>query len=114
MIAEDDHGILDAMQIILEDAGYTVITMTTGPSVQQVKKEKPDLLLLDIWMSGVYGTTICKNLKSHERTKDIPIIMCSANRHTERLTKECKADDFIPKPFEMRELLEKVERYLER
>lgn len=112
MIAEDDAGILDAMQIILEDAGYDITTIGTGPSVPHVIKQKPDLLLLDIWMSGINGTTICKKLKSHTKTKDMPIIICSANRDTQKLTKECGADDFISKPFEMEELLGKVDKYL--
>lgn len=111
MIAEDDTGILEAMQMMLEDAGYEVMTVEDGKTVQDMKGELPDVLLLDIWMSGMDGTGICQRLKSQNRTKDIPIILCSANKDTQKLAKECGADDFLAKPFEMKDLLSKVKKY---
>lgn len=112
LIADDDIGILEAMQIMLEDAGYEVTTTVDGKSVLDMKGDLPDVLLLDIWMSGIDGTNICKYLKSQKRTKHIPIIMCSANRETQKLTKECGAEDFLTKPFEMNDLLAKVNKYV--
>ena len=111
LIAEDDTGILEAMQIMLEDAGYEVTTTVDGATVQDMKEDLPDLLLLDIWMSGMDGKDICKHLKSQALTKHIPIIMCSANKDTKHIAKESGADDFIAKPFEMNELLSKVKKY---
>lgn len=111
MIAEDDTGILEAMQVMLEDAGYEVTTTVDGEAVKNMREDLPDLLLLDIWMSGIDGTDICKHLKSQELTKHIPIIMCSANKDTQQLAKECGSDDFITKPFEMKDLLAKVKNY---
>ncbi len=111
MIAEDDIGILEAMQIILEDAGYKVETTVNGKTVQDMKEELPDLLLLDIWMSGMNGTEICQHLKSQDQTKHIPVILCSANKDTQKLAKGCGADDFLAKPFEMNDLLSKVKQY---
>ncbi len=112
MIAEDDTGILEAMQMILEDAGYEVTTTVDGKTLQDMKDELPDVLLLDIWMAGMDGTNVCQYLKSQNRTKHIPIILCSANKDTQHLAKECGADDFLAKPFEMDDLLSKVEKYL--
>ena len=111
MIAEDDIGILEAMQIMLEDAGYEVTTTVDGQTVQDMTEDLPDVLLLDIWMSGMDGTEICQHLKSHPRTQHIPIILCSANKDTQKLAKECGADDFIMKPFEMMDFLNKVKKY---
>jgi CheY-like chemotaxis protein len=111
MVAEDDIGILEAMQIMLEDAGYEVITTVDGQTVQDVTEDLPDVLLLDIWMSGMDGTEICQHLKSQPRTQHIPIILCSANKDTQKLAKECGADDFIMKPFEMMDFLNKVKKY---
>ena len=82
MIAEDDTGILEAMQVMLEDAGYAITTTVNGDTIKNMREELPDVLLLDIWMSGVDGTDICRQLKSQELTKHIPIIMCSANKDT--------------------------------
>ena len=110
MVADDDAGILDAMQIMLEDAGYEVEAIADGNLVQEMKGDVPDLLLLDIWMSGIDGSAICRHLKSQTRTKHIPIILCSANKDTQKLAQESGADDFLAKPFEMNDLLDKVEK----
>lgn len=112
LIADDDPAILEAMQMMLEDAGYEVVTTVDGETVYKMEKEFPDLLLLDIWMSGQDGRNICKFLKGQDLTKDIPIIMVSANRDTEQIAKDAGADDFLAKPFEMMELLEKVKKFL--
>ena len=70
------------------------------------------LFFLDIWMSGVNGSTVCEKLKADERTKDIPIIMFSANRDTQDIAMQCGADGFLSKPFEIKELLGIVHKYL--
>ncbi|GCE14486.1 response regulator [Tengunoibacter tsumagoiensis] len=111
LVADDDTGILEAMQMILEDAGYEVITARDGLTVQNMQHNLPDILLLDVWMSGMDGTDICRYLKSQAQTKHIPIILCSANKDTQKLARECGADDFLAKPFEMMDLLDKVEKY---
>lgn len=114
MIADDDTGILEAMQMMLEDAGYEVMATPDGKTVHDMQdglEELPDVLLLDIWMSGMDGTDICRHLKSQNRTKHIPIILCSANKDTRKLAKACGANDFLAKPFEMNDLLGKVKRY---
>lgn len=111
LIADDDPSILDALQMMLEDAGYEVYTTVDGETVGIMFEQSPDLLLLDIWMSGQDGRDICKALKSQSTTNKIPIIMISANRDTEEISLEAGADDFITKPFEMDYLLEKVKQY---
>jgi DNA-binding response OmpR family regulator len=112
MIADDDEAILDALSIMLQDAGYEVITIENGQNVLQIKENLPDLLLLDIWMSGIDGGTICKQLKKQKNTKHIPVIMLSANRDIEKIARECGAVDFITKPFEMDHLLQKITEYI--
>src|SRR6185369_793835 len=112
LIADDDMGILEMLQMMLEDEGYAVETTFNGKkTVEEVKNHLPDVILLDIWMSGVDGRTICKKLKSQPATKHIPIIMCSANKDTETIAKESGADDFISKPFEIDTLLTMIKRY---
>jgi DNA-binding response OmpR family regulator len=113
LVADDDPAILDALQIMLEEIGYDVETTTNGRTVQAMKEHLPDLLLLDIWMSGMDGRDICIYLKKHKNTRQIPIIMISANKDAKMIAKEAGADDFIEKPFEMDELLGKVEKYID-
>ena len=112
LVADDDPAILHAIRMLLEDEGYQVVTTYGDKTAQVVKRHLPDLILLDIWMSGMDGRDICKQLKAHESTKHIPIIMISARQDTEKIAKESGADDFVEKPFDIFKLLEKIEQYV--
>lgn len=112
MVADDDPAIVDALKLMLEFAEYNVITTEDGSDVRNLKGKLPDLLLLDIWMSGENGREICKTLKAQQSTKNLPIILISASREVEKSAKEAGAEDFIAKPFEMDDLLEMVEKYI--
>ena len=111
LVADDDPAILEAVQMILELEGYVVETSTDGETIYKMKKNYPDLLLLDIWMSGQDGRELCKFVKKDPQTKHIPVILISASRDIRQSAKEAGADDFIPKPFEMDHLLNKVKHY---
>ena len=113
LAADDDPAILEVLTFMLEDAGYDVKTTVNGQTENMAQKYLPDLILLDIWMAGMDGRTICKSLKRHKLTRHIPIILVSANKDTERFAKESGADNFITKPFEMYALLGKVAKYLD-
>ena len=110
MVADDDPAILDSLKLMLEISDYDVDTTVDGAVVSKIRKYKPQLLLLDIWMSGADGREICKILKSRAETKDIPVILISASRDIEKSFKESGANDYIAKPFEMDELLNKIEK----
>ena len=108
MIADDDPGIVDAIEMLLEFEGYKVIPTVDGSTVIDMENELPDLLLLDIWMSGEDGRNICKKLKQVETTKNIPIIMVSASQDIKESALAAGANDFLAKPFEMNNLLSKI------
>lgn len=110
MVADDDPAILDFLSIMLEYAGYKVITTVNGLTVLDINGELPDLLLLDIWMSGVDGRDVCKELKRKKDTSKLPVIMISASKDIENSARESGADDFLAKPFEMDELLKKIKQ----
>ncbi|GAC1500314.1 MAG: hypothetical protein NVS1B10_03790 [Candidatus Saccharimonadales bacterium] len=112
LVADDNPAILDALQIMLEDEGYEVETTIDGATTQNMTEPLPDLLLLDIWMSGVDGRDICKALKSSDITKKIPVIMVSATKDIAQIAKDCGADGFISKPFQMDRLLETVAKHI--
>jgi CheY-like chemotaxis protein len=112
LVADDDPGIIDAMQILLEDEGYEVITTTDGETILKMYEQKPDLVFLDIWMSGMNGNVICRKLKEDKETRDIPIIIFSANRDTEEISMECGADGFLSKPFEVKDLMQIVRNHV--
>ncbi len=108
MIADDDPGIVDAVEMMLQFEGYQVISTLNGATVLEMKNQFPDLYLLDIWMSGQDGRDICKELKKRNSTKDIPVIMISASTDLARSAREAGADDFLEKPFSMDDLLKKI------
>jgi CheY-like chemotaxis protein len=110
LVADDDPAILDVMRMMLEFEGYEVATTLNGATILQMETEMPDLLLLDIWMSGTDGRDICRKLKQSEKTNKIPIVLVSASKDIERSAFEAGANDFIAKPFEMNELLQKIEK----
>lgn len=112
LIADDDPAILEVLTLFLEDEGYQVETTHDGLTLQSFEHGYPDVLLLDIWMSGWNGRDICRFLKSQEQTRHLPILLFSANKETEQIAQEVGADDFLTKPFDLDELLEKIERYL--
>ncbi len=112
LIADDNPAIVDALKIMLDEEGYKVETTVDGTTVQNMKKPLPDLLLLDIWMSGVNGRDVCKLLKSAAATKHLPIILISATKDIEQIARDSGADDFISKPFQMEHLLATVAKYV--
>ena len=112
VVAEDDSGISDVLQMILEDVGYEVQIMLSGTEVYQICPPLPGLLLLDIWLSGTDGREICKFLKGQKTTQHLPVILLSAQKGIRAIAKEVGADNFLAKPFEMNELLTLVEQYM--
>jgi len=112
LVVDDEPDILAFLQVILEEEGYTVTVTDKGSSAETLRNGGlPDLILLDVLLSGKDGRTIAKHLKSQEETKHIPIIMFSAHPSAEETARMAGADDFIAKPFEIDELLEKIARF---
>ena len=108
-IADDDPDILDIISMILRTKNYEVMATADANDIFRLRENPPDLILMDIWMSGLDGREICRSLKKDERTKHIPFVFISANSNIDEITKEYKADDYIAKPFEMQYLLDKIE-----
>jgi DNA-binding response OmpR family regulator len=114
LVVDDDPDILDALQFMLEDAGYRVTTTEKGEYAENLHDTNgglPDVILLDVLLSGKDGRLICQKLKSQEETKHIPIIMMSAHNNALQSVSSVGADDFIAKPFEAADLLEKIARW---
>ena len=112
-IVDDDPTLLESIQILLEDEGYAVVKNIDGLSLaENMKTTRPDLILLDLRLPGESGEAIAVRLKKDTQTKNIPIIMVSANHNAESIAKNAGTEDFIPKPFEIDMLLSKVKLYI--
>ena len=112
LVVDDDEGILDMVQLVLEDEGYEVQTSLDGALFQQMHSELPDLILLDILLSGEDGRELCQRVKSREQTRHIPVILFSAHSTSRDITATTGADAILPKPFHLNELLHLIERYV--
>jgi len=112
IIADDDPGIRDIFELILKRAGYSVTIYSNGEALMTDEFELPDLFILDKQLSGVDGLQVCQYLKTHDVTKNIPVILISASPYVEKLANEAGADDFIEKPFKTKALIELMEKHL--
>lgn len=112
VLVDDDLDILEAIQAMLEDEGYIVVTTDRGEDVAEISRlERPNLIVLDMLLAGKDGREIAKQLKSQESTRHIPILMLSAHPRAAREAQDFAINGFLAKPFEMDELLAKVAQY---
>ncbi|MDQ2905495.1 MAG: response regulator [Chloroflexota bacterium] len=112
LVVDDDEEILEAIQIALEMEGYAVKTSVNGDCFQHLNGDVPDLILLDILLTGEDGRDLCQQLKRREDTRHIPVILCSAHFSGDLITYLSGASTFLPKPFEVDELLATIARYI--
>ena len=113
LIVDDDVGIVEVLKLIVEDGGFRVETIyKADETIKEAIIFQPDLILLDVLISGIDGRDICKELKTETQTKDIPVIMISAHPGAAQSVKNCGADDFIAKPFDLDQLLGKIKQHM--
>lgn len=112
-VCEDDEGIIELVQILMEEKGYHVMSCLTADDVFEVFDEfKPDLAILDLWMPRVSGEEITKYIKSHPTLKETPVIILSASREIADISNRVGADAFLAKPFDIDEFETLVEKFL--
>jgi DNA-binding response OmpR family regulator len=114
LVVDDDPDILDALRFLLEFSGYEVKTTEKGEYAENLRDTNggfPDLIILDVLLSGKDGRLICQRLKNQHDTKHIPIIMISAHPNAKQSVAAVGADDFLAKPFDADELLTLVGKY---
>ena len=112
-IVDDQQDILDVVQIVLENEGFSVKTFLNGSFVQEAHQEKPDMILLDILLSGEDGRELCRQLKSKKETSNIPVVLLSAHLNASNTYRECGANGFLEKPFHLDDLIGTVKDQLE-
>lgn len=113
LVVDDDIDILSVMEILLSMKGFDVEVTSKGENtIPKIESFKPDLILLDVLISGHDGRNICKQLKSNKSTRHIPVIMFSAHPGAAATISDYGADDFIAKPFDVNNLMQKVNSHL--
>jgi DNA-binding response OmpR family regulator len=115
LIVEDDASIVLGLESALHDEGYETHTARTGPdSLRLFKESQPDLLILDLMLPGMSGLEICKRLREQGMKTPIIMLTSKAEEDDKVLGLELGADDYVTKPFSLRELLARVRAHLRR
>lgn len=115
LLVDDEPDFLDMVKTRLEASGYEVITAADGQQgLDKAKKEKPDLIILDLMLPKMDGYKVCGLLKKDTRYSGIPLIILTARAQGEdmKLGEELGADAYIIKPFDAAALLGKIEGFL--
>ena len=116
IVVDDSPAILDSVKLMLNMEGFEVSNYERGSDMFNSLLEtstKPDVILMDMWLSGEDGRDICKMIKQHQEFKNIPVVIMSASRGFGDSAIESGAIDFIPKPFDLGEIIEKIRYYSE-
>ena len=115
---EDEAEMIDLVRLILGRRGYTVLGATGGrEGLELVRKELPDLVLLDLMMPDMDGWDVYHQIKSEGSTRDIPVIVITAKaQNIDKILglRIAKVEDYISKPFSPQELLERIDQVLSR
>jgi two-component system, OmpR family, phosphate regulon response regulator PhoB len=117
LIIEDEKDLAELVSYNLEREGYRTVIATDGTAgLEAAGRERPHLILLDLMLPGLMGTEVCRILKKQEKTASIPVIMLTARgEEVDRVVGfEIGADDYVVKPFSLRELLLRVKAVLRR
>ena len=115
LIVEDEAEMVEMIKMRLEAVGYEVLAAYDGPEgLEKAKKEKPDLIILDLMLPKMDGFKVCGLLKKDTRYANIPIVMFTAKAQEEDMVlgREMGADAYITKPFEPKVLLGKIEELI--
>jgi len=117
VVVEDERDLLKLVAYNLRQAGFAVEAVSSGEdALGAIERERPDLLILDLMLPGVSGLEVCRRLKSNAETRDIPVVILTARGHEmDRIAGfELGADDYVTKPFSVRELVLRVGAILRR
>ncbi|GAA0893698.1 hypothetical protein GCM10009122_33770 [Fulvivirga kasyanovii] len=113
LLCDNDPDIIEIVSLILAGKGFEVFICTTCEEVpDKIENHNPDLIIMDLWIPEMGGEETTMMLKNSPKYKDIPVIILSANNEIEVISRRSGADGFIAKPFEIRELVSKINDHI--
>jgi DNA-binding response OmpR family regulator len=114
LILDDDADILEILSLLLMETGYEVKTLNCGDTVfEEIGDFHPDLIIMDVMLAGMDGRTICKDIKQNHLTNSLPVILISGTHDlVESICMSGGPNDFLGKPFDIDNLLEKIKKQL--
>lgn len=115
LIIDDDEDISAMLFLLLRSKNYEVAVVTKSEDIfQKIKSFQPEIILMDVFLTGYDGRVICKQLKFHPDSKHIPVIMVSGHDDVSQTVAQYGASDFIRKPFSSEEVISKINMQLEK
>lgn len=110
LIIENDHDIRSIIEFILEEQGFETLSMPEPEDLNEIIPFKPHLILLDEFINNRPGHRLCLKIKQVEALKHIPVVILSTANDIEMIAAECNANDYISKPFNVSDMIDKVLR----
>jgi two-component system OmpR family response regulator len=111
LVVDDDAVVLDMVGSFLREEGFEVATAENGrEAFDRLRAGRPDLIVLDLLMPVEDGWQTLEKLRSHPIAATVPVILLSASQQLNEQARRLRVDDFLPKPFDMQELLDKVNK----
>jgi DNA-binding response OmpR family regulator len=115
LVLDDDPDIGTMIKMMLEYKGYDVsVSDRADQAAEILQNNGVDLIIMDMLLSGVNGTDLCAELKKNNSTSQIPLIMISAHPNAKEICLKAGADEFIPKPFDMQDILSKIDHLIDK
>ena len=113
LVLDDDPDIGTMIKMMLEYKGYSVTVSERAEQAYEVlRNDGFDLVIMDMLLSGVNGTDLCSEFKKDNTISRVPVIMISAHPNAKEICLEAGADEFISKPFDMQDILSKIDRLI--
>ena len=113
LVVDDDPDIGTMLKMMLEYKGYAVTLLSNANQTEpQLSNGVTDLVILDMLIAGTNGTDVCRSIRSNPLSAGVPVLMISALPDARKVCIDAGADDFISKPFEMKELLSRITHLL--
>ncbi|HEX5504388.1 MAG TPA: response regulator [Thermomicrobiales bacterium] len=112
LVVDDDAAVRDLVATVLRDAGYAVRTAADGlAALRLLDRYAPAVVVLDVQMPGLDGLSTCARLRRADRTARLPVVLISARPVAARQLAACRVNAFLPKPFDIAELVDEVDRW---
>ena len=108
MIIENDPDIRDIVSFVLSEEGFIIFSTPEPETLHHIVEFKPDVILIDEFINSKPGHRLCLKIKNNALLNEVPVIVLSTANDIELIATECQANDYIRKPFDVHEMVEKV------
>ena len=111
LVIEDDVDTVQCINYLINDLGFKFVHSESLLSTIDIIKSNPDIIILDYYLPNGHGNQLCLELKSNLLTKEIPVILMSTHPNLRNISKECGADAYLEKPFDLNNLIQMVTKF---